>query len=120
AFLDSQGDAIKAIFHLGAISSTTERDLVKLDEVNVKLSQALWTWCARKDVPFIYASSAATYGDGSDGFDDDNTLEALARFSPLNPYGQSKQSFDLFVAQETAASAAAPPQWAGLKFFNVY
>lgn len=120
AFLDAHAHEIKAIFHLGALTSTTERDLAKLDEVNVRLSRALWAWCARHAVPFIYASSAATYGDGNDGFDDDGTVEALARFKPLNPYGQSKHSFDLFVAQETAAGSSAPPQWAGLKFFNVY
>ena len=120
AFLDAHAREIKAIFHLGALTSTTERDLAKLDEVNVRLSRALWAWCTRHTVPFIYASSAATYGDGHDGFDDDGTVEALARLKPLNPYGQSKHSFDLLVAQETAAGSSAPPQWAGLKFFNVY
>lgn len=119
-FLDFQARNIKGIFHLGAISSTTERDLAKLDEVNVRLSRALWAWCTRNRVPLIYASSAATYGNGDDGFDDNSTVEALARLKPLNPYGQSKHSFDLFVAQETATGASAPPQWAGLKFFNVY
>jgi ADP-L-glycero-D-manno-heptose 6-epimerase len=121
AFLNEYADYIKAIFHLGAITSTTERDLTKLDEVNVRLSRALWAWCARHQVPFIYASSAATYGDGDAGFDDDSTVAALARLKPLNPYGQSKHTFDLIVAQETATpDTAAPPQWAGLKFFNVY
>ncbi len=120
AFLDENADAVKAIFHLGAITSTTERDLEKLDEVNVRLSRALWAWCARRGVPLIYASSAATYGNGDLGFDDDGSLAALARLKPLNPYGQSKHSFDLVVAQETAAGATPPPHWAGLKFFNVY
>ena len=120
AFLEEHAQAIKAIFHLGAITSTTERDLTKLDEVNVRLSRALWTWCARRQVPLIYASSAATYGDGAMGFDDDGSVEALARLKPLNPYGQSKHTFDLFVAQEIASGSPAPPLWAGLKFFNVY
>jgi ADP-L-glycero-D-manno-heptose 6-epimerase len=120
AFLDSHAGKISAIFHLGAISSTTERDLAKLDEVNVRLSRALWVWCTRNRVPFIYASSAATYGDGTEGFDDDASLDYLARLKPLNPYGQSKHTFDLFVVQDVASGAVTPPQWAGLKFFNVY
>ncbi len=124
AFLDEYAAEIKAIFHLGAITSTTERDLTKLDEVNVRLSRALWAWCARHQVPFIYASSAATYGDGEAGFDDNGTVAALARLKPLNPYGQSKHTFDLTVAQECEKAprpgTSLPPQWAGLKFFNVY
>lgn len=120
AFLDENAGKIRGLFHLGAISSTTERDLELLEEVNVRLSRALWMWCARHQVPFIYASSAATYGGGEEGFDDDNSLAALARLKPLNPYGASKHAFDLWVAQEIAAGAARPPRWAGLKFFNVY
>lgn len=120
AFLNAHVGEITAIFHLGAITSTTERDLVKLDEVNVRLSRALWMWCTRHHVPFIYASSAATYGDGSEGFDDDASVPHLARLKPLNPYGQSKHSFDLVVAQDVAALAPVPPLWAGLKFFNIY
>jgi len=120
AFLDEHAGDISAIFHLGAITSTTERDLVKLDEVNVRLSRALWAWCTRHSVPFIYASSAATYGDGESGFDDDNSIAALARLKPLNPYGQSKHTFDLVVAEDIRAGAETPPVWAGLKFFNVY
>jgi ADP-L-glycero-D-manno-heptose 6-epimerase len=119
-FLDFQARNIKGLFHLGALTSTTERDLTKLDEVNVRLSRALWTWCTRHGVPFIYASSAATYGDGSEGFDDDGSVDALARLKPLNPYGQSKHTFDLLTVQDTSAGAPAPPHWAGLKFFNVY
>ncbi|MSO72701.1 MAG: ADP-glyceromanno-heptose 6-epimerase [Rhodospirillaceae bacterium] len=120
AFLDQHASAIKAIYHLGAITSTTERDLAKLDEVNVRLSCALWVWCGRHQVPLIYASSAATYGDGTAGFDDDGSVDALARLKPLNPYGRSKHSFDVFVAQESSSGAPTPPFWAGLKFFNVY
>ena len=118
-FLDANAGKIKGLFHLGALTSTTERDLAALEEVNVRLSRALWTWCVREGVPFVYASSAATYGDDSD-FDDDNSLEALARLKPLNPYGASKHTFDLWVAQQKAGIAPAPPRWAGLKFFNVY
>ncbi len=118
AFLDENAGKIRGLFHLGAITSTTERDLELLEEVNVRLSRALWTWCARHGVPFVYASSAATYGAGDEGFDDDGRLASLARLKPLNPYGASKHAFDLWVAQQ--APAAAPPRWAGLKFFNVY
>jgi ADP-L-glycero-D-manno-heptose 6-epimerase len=71
-------------------------------------------------VPFIYASSAATYGDGKQGFEDDDSLAALARLRPLNPYGRSKHSFDLWVAEQVARREATPPRWAGVKFFNVY
>ena len=71
-FLDANADAVTAVIHLGAITSTVERDIELLDEVNVRLSLAMWTWCARHETPFIYASSAATYGDGSCGFDDDH------------------------------------------------
>ncbi len=120
AFLDRHAGDVKAVFHLGALTSTTERDVEKLNEVNVRLSRALWTWCARQQVPFVYASSAATYGGGEAGFDDDDRLEALARLKPLNPYGASKHAFDLWVAQDTAALNPRPPLWAGLKFFNVY
>ncbi|MBX7200805.1 MAG: ADP-glyceromanno-heptose 6-epimerase [Rhodospirillaceae bacterium] len=118
AFLNENAGKIRGLFHLGAITSTTERDLELLEEVNVRLSRALWTWCARAGVPFVYASSAATYGNGEDGFDDNCTLEALARLKPLNPYGASKHAFDLWVAQQPRDSH--PPRWAGLKFFNVY
>lgn len=120
AFLNENAGKIRGLFHLGAITSTTERDLELLEEVNVRLSRALWTWCARHGVAFVYASSAATYGSGEEGFDDDNALEALSRLKPLNPYGASKHAFDLWVAQQVAAGADQPPRWAGLKFFNVY
>ncbi len=119
-FLGKHASVVEAVFHLGALTSTTERNITRLTEVNVHLSQALWTWSAAQGKPFIYASSAATYGDGANGFNDDDSVEALSRFSPLNPYGQSKHTFDLWVANEVAGGADAPPIWAGLKFFNVY
>lgn len=118
--LITRGREIKAVFHLGALTSTTERDVARLTEVNVHLSQDLWRWCAAHGVPFIYASSAATYGDGKAGFKDDDSLAGLAHLHPLNPYGESKHTFDLWVAEQVAARAPAPPRWAGLKFFNVY
>jgi ADP-L-glycero-D-manno-heptose 6-epimerase len=120
SFLEGHQDQIKAVFHLGAISSTTETDGDRIVENNFQLSQMLWWWCASVGVRFIYASSAATYGDGEQGFADTFTAEALARLRPLNLYGWSKHAFDRFVLRALARGEAAPPQWAGLKFFNVY
>lgn len=119
AFL-ARAPRIEAIFHLGAISATTETDGDLVARNNLILSQHLWDWCADKRVPFIYASSAATYGDGTLGFDDDMRPEALAKLRPLNLYGWSKLAFDRRVAQMLARGHRAPPQWAGLRFFNVY
>jgi len=112
--------ALEAIYHLGAISSTTEADADLVFDVNVNLSTSLWRWCVDHGVRFIYASSAATYGAGSSGFDDDGSLEGLARLRPLNAYGWSKHYFDRRVAKQVAAGKTLPPQWVGLKFFNVY
>ncbi|MBV8306610.1 MAG: ADP-glyceromanno-heptose 6-epimerase [Gammaproteobacteria bacterium] len=117
-WLAANAAAIEAIVHMGAISSTTERDVDLIVEVNFRLSQALWRWCAREGKPLIYASSAATYGAGEQGFDDDPRRLPLLR--PLNPYGWSKQLFDRWVMHSLAAGEDAPPQWVGLKFFNVY
>ncbi len=119
-FLWAEADAIKAVVHLGAISSTTETDVDLILAHNLQFSQQLWQWCCENERPFIYASSAATYGDGKQGFSDDNSLEHLKRLRPLNPYGWSKHQFDLFIAHEVANGKATPPQYAGLKFFNVY
>ncbi len=119
-FLEQNSARIRAIFHMAAISSTTETDLDLIVETNVHLSADLWRWCAHNGVPFIYASSAATYGDGSIGFDDDGSVEGLSRLRPMNPYGWSKQLFDRMVARWVDEGAPTPPQWVGLKFFNVY
>ena len=124
-YLASHKDEIKAIFHMGAISTTTETDADLIAETNVVLSRMLWKWCAEHKVRLIYASSAATYGDGSAGFKDDETPDALAKLLPLNAYGWSKHVFDRRIARIVHDSAnamgeVAPPQWAGLKFFNVY
>ena len=119
-FLSANGPAVKAIHHLGASSSTTERDVDFIIRNNFTLSLALWRWCAGNGVPFIYASSAATYGGGEHGFDDDPAPEALARLRPLNPYGWSKHLFDRRVIEMVGRGDPAPPRWAGLKFFNVY
>lgn len=111
---------IEAVVHLGAISATTATDGDLVVRTNVTLSQRLWEWCAEAEVPFIYASSAATYGDGSQGFDDDFSAEALAKLRPLNLYGWSKHAFDRWVERQLAEERRAPPAWMGLKFFNVY
>ncbi|GAN77620.1 ADP-glyceromanno-heptose 6-epimerase [Acidisphaera rubrifaciens] len=111
---------VEAIVHMGAISETTARDGDLTWQTNVALSQRLWTWCAHRGVPLIYASSAATYGDGAAGFDDDGDLSHLSRLRPLNLYGWTKHSFDLWVARQIAGGRPRPPHWAGLKFFNVY
>ena len=120
AFLDQGAGDIEAVVHMGAVSSTTETDAALLRRENVRFPRALWDWCAAHGGRMIYASSAATYGDGAAGFDDDGSVAALARLRPLNPYGRSKHLFDRHVARLVADAAPAPRQWAGLKFFNVY
>ena len=120
SWLAAHGNEVRAVFHLGAISSTTETDASLLARNNFGFSMDLWRWCAAAGVPLIYASSAATYGDGSKGFDDDGSIPALARLKPLNGYGRSKHLVDRRIAHALAAGAPRPPQWAGLKFFNVY
>ena len=119
-FLEARGDEVHAIVHMGAISSTTETDADLIVETNFRLTQALWHWCTDAEIPFIYASSAATYGDGERGFVDEASPEALAALRPLNAYGWSKHLFDRWVARIVDDGGPTPPQWAGLKFFNVY
>ncbi len=101
------------IVHMGACSSTTEMNRDYLREINTEYTQKLWNHCANEQIPFIYASSGAVYGDGAEGFDDKTDPEA---FKPLNPYGESKLNFDIW----TKTAANVPPQWYGLRFFNVY
>src|SRR5215212_2635515 len=118
-WLERFGDQVEAVFHLGANSSTTERDADHIIANNLNYSIALWRWCSEAGRPLIYASSAATYGDGSAGFDDAGGIEAFKRLRPLNLYGWSKHAFDLW-ALRAAAAGQAPPAWFGLKFFNVF
>ncbi len=120
AWLERAGGDLKAIVHMGAISATTETDVDAIVANNIRLTLDLWHWCARRGVAFIYASSAATYGDGDEGFDDDSSLDALARLRPLNAYGWSKHFVDRRIATLGERGAPAPPQCVGLKFFNVY
>ncbi len=109
-----ENDEVDAIIHMGAISATTERDFNKLVEANIHYSQDLWSWCTEHKVPFFYASSAATYGDGSAGYDD----VSIDNLRPLNGYGYSKHFFDQWVLKQPPENS--PPAWAGFKFFNVY
>ena len=109
---------VSAVIHMGAISATTESNFNRLLQSNIRFSQALWHWCAENKVPFIYASSAATYGNGSVGYGDNES--ELDKLSPLNAYGFSKHFFDRWVQLELSKNQPTPPQWCGLKFFNVY
>ena len=104
---------IDVVFHLGAITDTTEMNIDKFDQFNVASSMYIWNICSGDNIPLIYASSAATYGNGKKGFDDEKNIVDL---KPLNPYGWSKQQFDIWA--ETYS--VHPPFWCGLKFFNVY
>jgi ADP-L-glycero-D-manno-heptose 6-epimerase len=114
------GRRLDAIIHLGAISETTATDGDLVIETNFRLSMRLLDWCTANATPFIYASSASTYGDGAQGFRDDQSVNALKALRPMNLYGWSKHLFDMAVAERAARSDKLPPQWAGLKFFNVF
>lgn len=115
-----EGRKLDAIVHMGAISDTTATDADAVMENNFRLSVKLLDWCTQTRTPLIYASSAATYGDGSEGFRDDGAPDALGQLRPLNLYGWSKHLFDQVLAERAAKGQKLPPQWAGLKFFNVF
>ncbi|MFT7516788.1 MAG: ADP-L-glycero-D-manno-heptose 6-epimerase [Myxococcota bacterium] len=119
-FLRGREDGVQAIFHMGAISATTETDVDVIVENNVRLTLDLFRWCGLNKVRFLYASSAATYGDGSNGFCDDDAIDALAKLAPLNAYGWSKHVVDRRIARVLRSGGSLPPQCVGLKFFNVY
>jgi ADP-L-glycero-D-manno-heptose 6-epimerase len=118
-WLSRNGASLDMVIHMAAISSTLEPDADRILQNNFGFSRDLFRHCAIHGVRLVYASSAATYGDGGRGFDDDQDLLALTGLRPLNPYGWSKALFDAFAVRE-AALGRAPPQWIGLKFFNVY
>jgi ADP-L-glycero-D-manno-heptose 6-epimerase len=118
-WLEKRWRDVELVVHMAAISSTTEPDADKIVHSNFTLSRDLFRWCADRQRRLVYASSAATYGAGGGGFVDDNDFEALAALRPLNTYGWSKALFDVFAARQ-AGRDYAPPQWVGLKFFNVY
>lgn len=105
---------ISFVFHIGARTDTTEFNKAIFDELNVSYTQSLWKICSEHKIPFVYASSAATYGLGEHGYEDDETKIPLLK--PLNPYGDSKNEFDKWALKQDEQ----PPYWIGLKFFNVY
>ncbi len=113
-WLTENSEEVSFIFHLGARTDTGEFNFRILDSLNLSYSKSLWEICTIKQIPLLYASSAATYGLGEQGFSDAHTN--IADLKPLNPYGLSKQLFDLYVLEQNTA----PPFWCGLKFFNVY
>jgi ADP-L-glycero-D-manno-heptose 6-epimerase len=114
SWLDHHYQNIDFIIHLGARTDTTEFDAGIFEKLNVGYSRHIWEACTRYRIPLVYASSAATYGDGELGYIDDHTF--VPRLKPLNPYGESKNNFDKWVLNQKDS----PPFWAGLKFFNVY
>ena len=116
-WLDQTNPHIDAIVHLGAITDTRESDQAKLDDLNLGYSQRIWTYATQHKIPLIYASSAATYGDGQLGYTDDETQ--IPQLHALNLYGDSKQKFDLWALEQERRNFC-PPQWSGFKFFNVY
>jgi len=116
-WLEDNQAQVQFIFHLGARTDTTEQDVELFNRLNLHYSQEIWKQCVAHGIPLVYASSAATYGGGEHGYQDDHAC--VAQLRPLNPYGDSKQQFDIWALSE-AKSGRAPYFWAGLKFFNVY
>ncbi|MEW6438252.1 MAG: ADP-glyceromanno-heptose 6-epimerase [Pseudomonadota bacterium] len=119
-FLDVEAAQIQAVIHMGAISDTTATDADELISLNIQASVALWNWCTAHAVPFLYASSAATYGGREKDFRDDDAPAAVSALRPLNAYGWSKKAVDEIFSNRVARGESHPPQWVGLRFFNVY
>ena len=113
-WLELHQPKIDIVIHLGARTDTTEFDYAIHEELNVQYSKDVWHYCTQHTIPLIYASSAATYGNGELGYDDDHDI--VEKLQPLNPYGVSKNEFDKWALKQTST----PPSWTGLKFFNVY
>lgn len=113
-WLATTTEKIDIVFHLGARTDTTEMSVQIFNELNLHYSQKIWEICTEKQIPLVYASSAATYGLGEFGYNDDHSI--IPNLKPLNPYGESKNDFDIWVLEQSTT----PPFWAGLKFFNVY
>lgn len=116
-YLEKNRPHFDAIIHMGAITDTRANDLTELNRLNLEYSKSLWTYATQMKIPFIYASSAATYGDGQSGYDDREDL--MPQLKPLNAYGDSKLKFDLW-ALDQEKKGNHPPIWSGYKFFNVY
>ncbi|MDC0348795.1 ADP-glyceromanno-heptose 6-epimerase [Alphaproteobacteria bacterium] len=119
-FLNQNASRIDTIFHMGAISTTTEKDADAIIANNLRLSQSLWSWCGTHKKRLIYASSAATYGRGEGGFNDYESPDSLKKLNPMNAYGWSKHLFDRWVSRISQSNVEKPKQCVGLKFFNVY
>lgn len=119
-WLNQYGEELAAIVHMGAISATTETNVDLIVRSNLQLTDTLWRWSANHGKRLVYASSAATYGDGAAGFEDRSDMAYLASLRPLNAYGWSKLAFDRRAMKVIERGEPAPPKWAGLKFFNVY
>ena len=116
-FLDwfkANASQVSFVFHIGARTDTTEFNKEIFDELNVNYTKSIWSTCTENNIPLVYASSAATYGGGEQGYTDNHN--EIPSLQPLNPYGWSKQEFDIWALQQTNT----PPKWQGLKFFNVY
>lgn len=113
-WLRSHTKEIDFVFHIGARTDTTEFNMGVFEELNIQYSKKIWTFCCEYGIPLVYASSAATYGDGTLGYDDNHDL--VPELQPLNPYGISKNEFDKWVLQQSIT----PPVWYGVKFFNVF
>jgi ADP-L-glycero-D-manno-heptose 6-epimerase len=113
-WFDKNYNIVTDVIHIGARTDTTEKDITILNELNLNYTKAIWNICAKHNISLIYASSAATYGLGENGYDDDETRIPLLK--PLNLYGESKNDFDIWALQQPQS----PPHWQGLKFFNVY
>lgn len=113
-WLKKNDPKIDFVFHLGARTDTTEFDYSIHEKLNVEYSKNIWNYCTEKNIPLVYASSAATYGSGELGYKDDHDI--IEKLQPLNPYGISKNEFDKWALKQTLQ----PPYWTGLKFFNVY
>jgi len=114
AYFEKVASQVEVVFHLGARTDTMSEDTQIFEILNLRYSKDIWEICAKNSIPYIYASSAATYGDGENGFSDDHT--SIQKLKPLNAYAKSKHDFDLWAL----AQKSKPPQWYGLKFFNVY
>jgi len=119
-FLTRFRGRVQGVAHMGGISTTTETDVDFVVTSNLHLSIDLWRRCAEDGIPLVYASSAATYGDGRAGFEDRFDEPYLSRLRPMSPYAWSKHLFDRWASRAIETGEAAPPRWAGLKFFNVY
>jgi len=113
-WVNKEKPAVDFVFHLGARTDTTEFNYAVHQKLNVEYTQSIWNYCSINEIPLVYASSAATYGDGSLGYNDDHSL--VEQLFPLNPYGESKNNVDKWILHQEDH----PPFWAGLKFFNVY